>query len=118
MSYTKSYFKYIKEQNPHVKNVHSIVIASVLTFIFAVAYLYIMYGITPPAPSVNISTEKTFSAGDSNIINIQNDTNNKNSIEIDNSSPFSSLYSIFKNVKDEAIKAKDGSGEIKYKAAQ
>ena len=55
MSYIKSYLAHTKRQNEDIKNIHAVLLASVLTGFFIVIYLFLVRGVTPPTPDINMS---------------------------------------------------------------
>ncbi len=55
MSYIKSYLAHTRRQNEDIKNIHAVLLASVLTGFFIVIYLFLVRGVTPPTPDINMS---------------------------------------------------------------
>ena len=55
MSYINSYLAHTRRQNEDVKNIHAVLLASVLTGFFIVIYLFLVRGVTPPTPDINMS---------------------------------------------------------------
>ena len=134
MSYIKSYTKYIKSQSEEVKNIHSVFIASLLTGVFAVVYLYVVRGIAPPTPSINITKEYTYTSQDiqnqeaildpanpnANISSSKNigdkqNINSQKQIESNTLNPFTVIGEIIRKVLDSISQIKNSLGESSYK---
>jgi hypothetical protein len=63
MKTVKSYIKYVKNETENVKLIHAVVVSSILTGVFAGIYLYLVRGITPPAPAM-LKTEQVIYQSD------------------------------------------------------
>ncbi len=63
----KTFGKYInsvKNSGEQAKVVHGIVVASICTGIFAGFYLYLVRGVTPPAPDISLQNSTSYEARD------------------------------------------------------
>lgn len=135
MSYIKSYHNYAKKQSSEVKNIHSVLIASILTGIFIVVYLYLVRGITPPTPEINpekvyenkINDNSSLDLNtNSNILDLIQNNNLKNiskkeetlKIESNNLNPFQTVKDIFSKAAQDISEIKNSLGESEYKVGQ
>ena len=131
MSYIKSYHNYTKKQSSEVKNIHSVLIASILTGIFIVVYLYLVRGITPPTPEINPEKVYENKSNDNSSLNLSNnpnsnyknsDTLNLNSdIQLKDTSdlnPFQTVKDIFSKAAQDILEIKNSLGESEYKVGQ
>ena len=128
MSYIKSYLNHARRQSREVKNIHSVVIASTLTGIFCVVYLYLVRDIKPDTPDINMSGEKVYynnatqkqTTGSSNNLDYISNleiNNNKKSPE-SNADNNTSIYDLIKrsiyNILEEVSSIKKSVTEIEY----
>lgn len=63
MKSVKKYLNHVRAQSEHTKLVHAIIVASILTLLFAAVYLYFMRGITPPTPEILKVEQVSYEAG-------------------------------------------------------
>ena len=131
MSYIKSYLDHTRRQNEDVKNIHAVLLASVLTGFFVVVYLFLVRGVTPPTPDINMSAsgERVYT----NNININNSNLEQNILEnknLDNVgksnisknniptdfNPFQSIKDIFEKASTDINNIKNNVEGSEYKS--
>ncbi len=115
MSYIKSYISHIRKQNKEVKNLHSVLLASICTGFFIVVYLFFVRGIKPPTPKIEMSGERVYSSQGNH--NLPQDLYDKNKTLSDSSiQPFQEIRGIFQKAAASIQELKINISETQYKA--
>ena len=132
MSYIKSYLDHTRRQNEDIKNIHAVLLASVLTGFFIVIYLFLVRGVTPPHPEISITSNRTYTNNseynnlnqknpEQNIYNNSDNSNlninnlNKNNLPAD-FNPFQSIKDIFEKASTDINNIKNNVGGSEYKS--
>ena len=129
MSYIKSYLAHTRRQNEDVKNIHAVLLASVLTGFFIVIYLFLVRGVTPPTPDINMSAsgERVYTNNseqknaEQNILENNNlDNADKSNISKNNMptdfNPFQSIKDIFEKASIDINNIKNNVEGSEYKS--
>jgi hypothetical protein len=103
-----AYLGYLREESEEMQNLHSVLIASILTGIFIAVYLYLVRGISPPLPVDSVSREYRYTSTEelkptvSSLINTKTATSSESDL-----SPIDSLGQLFIDIGSELGKTKE-----------
>ena len=124
MSYIKSYLDHTRRQNEDIKNIHAVLLASVLTGFFIVIYLFLVRSVTPPTPDINMSAsgERVYTNNSeqknleqNNLDDADKSNISKNNLPAD-FNPFQSIKDIFEKASTDINNIKNNVEGSEYKS--